>query len=116
MDSSSLMGLEMLVPIIGLPQGHANGKTIKTIPNVPLNTNSVLSYYQELKYSGFSSAGSLPWTKYSMIGVIGHRPSTSGHDKPNVEPNPLIYIEAAWGSKKIYSKGGMYRRTNYSKR
>lgn len=71
MDSSSLMGLAMLVPIIGLPQGHANGKTIKTIPNVPLNTNNVLSCYQELKYSGFSSAESLPWTKLSMIGVIG---------------------------------------------
>lgn len=56
MDRSSLMGLAMLVSIIGLSQGHSNGKTIKTIPNVPLNTNKVFSGHQELKFSRFSSA------------------------------------------------------------
>lgn len=47
MDRSSLTGLAMLGPIIGLSQGHSNGKTIKTIPQVPLNTNKVLSRHQE---------------------------------------------------------------------
>lgn len=62
MDRSSLMGLAMLVPIIGLSQGHSNGKTIKTIPNVPLNTNKVFSGHQELKFNSFSLHASLAWS------------------------------------------------------
>lgn len=53
MDGSRLMGLAMFVPIIGLPQGHGNRKTIKTIPYVPLNTNNVLSCHQQLKQGSF---------------------------------------------------------------
>lgn len=45
MDRSGVMGLAMFVPMIGLPQGHANRKPIKTIPNVPLNTNNVVSHH-----------------------------------------------------------------------
>lgn len=63
MDSNRLMGLAMFVPIIGLSQGNGNRKTIQTIPNVPLNTNNVLSCHQEVKYSSVSSAESLDWTK-----------------------------------------------------
>lgn len=102
MDGSRLMGLAMFVPIIGLPQGHGNRKTIKTIPYVPLNTNNVLLCHQQLKQGSFFSAQT--WPPYRPIYILSILSSflklfSTKANWAKVESSTLICNKVSWSRK-----------------